>query len=198
MFNCTAHSEFTRPDVVGVTANGLGVTTWQSGFAGGAHPTPRNPTLPRGRSRPRVGAHNAASLPSNLRSKSAVAKVISPPEPIVAPAPSLNSSKIVGSVPSPIRQLQPTAAVWLPINTPNVVSAARAASDRFVSHNPGGFNGSSPPIEKPVITALLGSPSRSIRQNSNRKIPLPDGRGGHPTLMPVFGSTVNRRSVGPS
>src|SRR5512143_1512738 len=29
-------------------------------------------------------------------------------------------------------------------------------------------------------------------------IPLPSGRGGHPTNVPVFGSRVNRRSVGPS
>src|SRR5882724_7788076 len=30
------------------------------------------------------------------------------------------------------------------------------------------------------------------------KIPLPSGRGGHPTITPVFGSRVNRESVGPS
>jgi hypothetical protein len=38
-------------------------------------------------------------------------------------------------------------------NTPNVgASAAADAFDRLISHNPGGFNGSCPPIEKPTIT----------------------------------------------
>jgi len=49
-------------------------------------------------------------------------------------------------------------------NTPNVVSAAADAFDRLISHNPGGFNGSSPPIENPAITGRDAVPSRSIRQ----------------------------------
>src|SRR5204862_4089391 len=99
---------------------------------GGAQPTPKKPTLPRLRSRCRVEVHSAASLPSNRRSKSGVAKVISPPAPMPALAPSLKSSKIEGSVPSPIRQLQAIAAVCPPGKKPKVVSAARADSLRLV------------------------------------------------------------------
>jgi hypothetical protein len=83
--------------------------------------------------------------------------------------------------------------------TPNgFVSAAREASDRFISHNPGGFSGLNPPIEYPVITGWVLVPSKSIRQKSNTMIPLPSGLVGHPTSTPVVGSIANLWSVGPS
>jgi hypothetical protein len=74
---------------------------------------------------------------------------------VFALIPSLNNSKIVGSVPSPMQQFEQMFAVWpsVSLNTPNgFVSAAAAAFDRLISHIPGGFSGSSPPIECPVIT----------------------------------------------
>src|SRR3989440_659346 len=48
------------------------------------------------------------------------------------------------------------------------------------------------------MTGRSGVPSRSMRQYSKMKLPLPSRRGGQPTKMPVFGSRVKRRSVGPS
>ena len=175
MFKGTAHRALTSPVLVegGVVTNGPASTVVQVAFDGGAQPMPKNDTLPRFRSRCLVEVQAAASLPSKRRSKSGVAKVISPPEPMCAALPSLNSSKMVGSVPSPIRQLQPMAAVWLPTRTPKVVSAPRAASLRLVSHKPGGLSGSRPPMEKPVMTGKSGVPSRSMRQNSKMKLQLP-------------------------
>src|SRR5207247_11091847 len=111
---------------------------------------------------------------------------ISPPAPAPASLPSLNNSKIVGSVPSPMQQLQPIAATCPPVNTPNApASAAAAATLRLVSHKPGGFNGLRPPTEKPAITGLSGVPSRSIRQYSNTNTPDPSGRGEQPTSTAV-------------
>src|SRR6185503_13854665 len=162
-FNGTAHSAFTNPVVVGVVTNAPATTVEHVGLAGGAHPTPRKHIFPRFRSLCLVDVHCAALFPSNLRSKSGFANVTSPPAPVPASLPSLNNSKIVGSVPSPMQQSHPTAAICDPGNNPNVpVSAAAAAKPRFVSHNPGGFNASRPPIEYPVITGLSGVPSRSI------------------------------------
>src|SRR6185503_5331614 len=191
-FNGTAHSAFTNPVVVGVVTNAPATTVWHTALAGGVHPTPRKVTFPRFRSRCLVDVHSAASFPSNLRSKSGVANVISPPAPVPASLPPLNNSKIVGSVPSPIVQLHPTAAICEPVSIPNApASAAVADKPRFVSHNPGGFNGSSPPSEYPVITGLSGVPSRSIRQNSNTNIPDPSGLGLQPTNVPVWVTLVN-------
>src|SRR5512144_2609179 len=146
-FNCTAHSAFINPVVVGVVTNGDATTPAHTGFAGGAHPTPNKHTRPRLLSRCLALVHSVASFPSNRRSKSGVANVISPPDPVPAVCPSLNNSKIVGSVPSPMQQFEQMVAVRPPGNTPNVVSAALDASDRFTSHNPGGFNPLKPPIE---------------------------------------------------
>src|SRR4030095_3252050 len=155
MFNGTAHSAFTNPVVVGVVTNVPGITFVHISTAGGVHPTPRKHTFPRFRSRCLVDVHSAASFPSNLRSKSGRANVISPPAPVPAVAPSLNSSKIVGSVPSPMQQLQPIAAICPPVSTPNVpASAAAAARLRFVSHRPGGLSPLHPPIEYPVLLGL--------------------------------------------
>src|SRR5436853_7295449 len=201
MFNGTAHRASTRSvPPFGVNAPGVASTVVQSGFDGGAQPMPKNDTLPRFKSRCRVEVQAAASLPSKRRSKSGVAKVISPPAPMCAGLPSLNNSKMVGSVPSPIRQLQLIAAVWLPTRTPKVVSAPRAASERLVSHKPGGLSGSRPPMEKPVMTGKSGVPSRSMRQNSKMKLPLPSRRGGQPTgeAPATLGTTEKRKSVGPS
>src|SRR5262249_25874879 len=196
-----AHNAFTSPTVVGVVTNGAGTTVRHCGFAGGAHPTPKKHTRPLFRSRCLTLVHSAASLPSNLRSKSGRAHVTSPPDPMTGVDPSLNISNSVGSVPSPMQQFAQIVAVcwFVPGSTPNVpASAAAAANDRLISHNPGGFKGFCPPIENPVITGCPAVPSRSIRQKSNMKIPLPSGRGRHPTSTPVFGSFVNLRSVGPS
>src|SRR6185369_640226 len=151
---------FTRPVVVGVVTNVPVTTVLQIGFAGGAHPIPRKHTFPRFASRCLDDVHVAASLPSNLKSKSGLANVISPPDPVDACDPSLNNSKIVGPVPSPMQQLHPTAAISFPGSTPNVVSAALDTSLRFTSHKPGGFNGSSPPIEYPAITGCSAVPSK--------------------------------------
>ena len=201
IFNCTAHSAFTTPVVVGVVTTVPGTTVKHSGFAGDAHPTPNKHTRPRFRSRCRVFEHSTASFPSNRKSKAGRANITSPPAPVSAPRPSLNNSKIVGSVPSPMQQFAQIFAVspLVPVKTPNgFVSAAVAAALRLISHNPGGFNGFNPPIEYPVITGWASVPSKSIRQKSNTMIPLPSGRGEHPTITPVFGSRVYRRSVGPS
>jgi hypothetical protein len=150
----TAHNAFTTPVVVGVTTTvpcalpgDVAITVVHNGFAGGAHPTPKKHTRPRFRSRCRALVHSTASFPSNRRSKSGRANVTSPPDPIVGPEPSLNNSKIVGSVPSPMQHAQLIAPI-VPWITPNaLVSAALAASDRLISHNPGGFNGLRLPIE---------------------------------------------------
>ena len=123
-FTCTAHSALTTPVVVGVVTNGPNTTCWQSGFAGGVHPIPKNPTFPRFRSVCRAGVHCAASFPSNRRSKSGRANPISPPDPIPGSIPSLKNSNSVGSVPSPIRHGIILAVC--PCITPNgAVSAAR-------------------------------------------------------------------------
>jgi hypothetical protein len=54
---------------------------------------------------------------------------------------------------------------FVPAKTPNgFVSAAAAAADMLISHIPGGFNGSNPPIEYPVTTGWVSVPSKSIRQ----------------------------------
>jgi hypothetical protein len=167
----TEHNAFTTPVVVGVVTTvpcalpgDVAITVRQAGFAGGAQPIPKKHIRPRFRSRCRALVHSTASFPSNRRSKSGRANVISPPAPVFAVNPSLNNSKIVGSVPSPMQHAQLIAPIspWI---TPNAfTSAARAASDRLISHNPGGFNGLNPPIEYPVITGLKSVPSRSIRQ----------------------------------
>ena len=60
----------------GATTTGPTTTVRHTGFGG--QPIPKNPTLPRLRSRCLIGVQAAASLPSNLRSKSGVANVISP------------------------------------------------------------------------------------------------------------------------
>src|SRR5262249_28831804 len=135
MFNCTWHPALMIPDV-GVAirlplaslwlpaaadptsgcpcATGTvptGVTRTQVGLAGGAQPTPRKQIFPRLASRCRTGVHNCAPLPSNLRSKSGVANVICPIDPMVGPEPWLKNSNNVGSVPSPMQQLQKAAVV---------------------------------------------------------------------------------------
>src|SRR5215210_5316420 len=48
------------------------------------------------------------------------------------------------------------------------------------------------------MTGRPAVPNNSIRQYSNWNIPLPSGRGEHPTFTLVVGSTLNLRSVGPS
>src|SRR5262245_12388588 len=223
MFNCTWHTALMIPDV-GVAirlplaslwlpaaadptsgcpcATGTvptGVTSRHVGLAGGPHDTPRKQIFPRFASRCRIGVHNCASLPSNLRSKSGVANVICPIGPMFGPEPSLNSSNNVGSVPSPMQQLQNAAVVpWITEN--GVSSAAFAAVDRLISHSPGGVNPLRNPIEYPTSTEWFdtGVPSNSIRQYSKVNIPLPSGLGGQPMIVPVVGSVTNLRSVGPS
>jgi hypothetical protein len=166
-FNCTAHNAFTNPVVVGVVTNGPVTTVVHSGFAGGVHPIPNSPTRPRFTSLCLALEHSTASFPSNLRSKSGSASVTSPPDPVPALRPSLNNSNSVASVPSPIKQFAQMFAVcpFVSGNTPNgFVSAAAAAFDRLISHNPGGFSGSKLPIEYPTITGLSAVPSKPIWQ----------------------------------
>ncbi len=127
------------------------------------------------------------SLPSNLRSNAGVVSDTSPPDPIAGPWPVLKNSNISGSVPSPIKH-----------GRNGSVSAALAAADRFVEHNPGGFNGFCAPIENPVITGFCGLPSMSIRQNCKQKWPVPSCLGGQPTTIPDTGSLLNLNAVGPS
>ena len=166
-FNCTAHNAFTNPVVVGVVTNGPFTTVVHSGFAGGAQPTPNRHTRPRFTSLCLVLVHSNGSFPSNRRSKSGFANVISPPDPVLALSPSLNSSNSVGSVPSPMQQFAQMFAVcpFVSASTPNgFVSAAAAAFDMLISHNPGGFSGLNPPIEYPVITGSSAVPSKLIWQ----------------------------------
>src|SRR5215213_1219235 len=151
----TAHSASTISVALlppGVNANVGTLTTVQIGAVGSSQPTPKNPSLPRLRSSCLAGGVQLP-LPSNLRSKSAVANVTMPPASTDGLAPSLKSSKMVGSVPSPMRQLQEMMPVC-PANTPNPVgagcSAALAASPRPprpTSQMPGGLSGERPPIE---------------------------------------------------
>ena len=200
MFNCTAHSALTNPVVVGVVANGCPapLPSGISRFAGGAHPTQGSlPSLGSGLAALSTCTALHRFLQTSDRSL-VVANVISPPDPVLALIPSLNSSKIVGSVPSPI-----SSCILSPLSVPVITP-----------------NGPYPPLAPLPTGSSRTTPAGSRIQSAYRvsayhrlifrsqqihpavikqedPATFRSRRASHRSLR-VFGSPVNRRSVGPS
>ena len=120
------------------------------GFAGGAHPTPKKHTRPRFRSRCLAtrAQHRVVSFKPQIEVRSRECYFASRPGTRLSPfVEQLEDRRLrpfsYAAVASDVRRLP-----FVSGNTPNgFASAAAAAFDRLISHNPGGFNGSSPPIE---------------------------------------------------